>query len=317
MEATTEHPDFPDAPTTTEGYLALCTGTGKSQGHQQMYTKHLLQCYRVTEDQLKAIIREAVEFIASEQELLRGAQSNGNGPAWKTTKAALMRWLARDSSWNTDKLFGESNKTVPDVVKKEAMLRIAQDTREEIKINGGAYGIDPPIKLEYTNDDIFFGRSAAASPARSAASVAASQMRHLDVSDVKPAIPNIRSSNISFIEADGTPIKRVTMKKALHPNSFTDRSKMMTSMDVCYLQLRAATAAAANIDEADVLLSSNGDKISNQHELEAAVNDFANGIRQSNNFDVVVASAKPERGRKGMCSKVLYCCREYMLTSVL
>lgn len=80
MEATTEHPDFPDAPTTTEGYLALCTGTGKSQGHQQMYTKHLLQCYRVTEDQLKAIIREAVEFIASEQELYEAHRATVMAP---------------------------------------------------------------------------------------------------------------------------------------------------------------------------------------------------------------------------------------------
>ncbi|KAF1922363.1 uncharacterized protein M421DRAFT_10618 [Didymella exigua CBS 183.55] len=51
-------------------------------------------------------------------------------------------------------------------------------------------------------------------------------------------------------------------------------------MDVDYLQLRAATAAAAIINKADLLLSFNSDKISSQHELEAAINDFANRSTQ-------------------------------------
>ncbi|KAF1924978.1 uncharacterized protein M421DRAFT_8241 [Didymella exigua CBS 183.55] len=176
------------------------------------------------------------------------------------------------------------------------MLRIAQDAREEIKINGMAYSINLRANQEPTNDELFFSHSTATLPTRSAVSVAASQMRYLDVSNGMPSIPNIRLSNISFINANRTPIKRVTIKKALRPDAFSNRTKMMTSMDVDYLQLRAATAAAAIINEADLLLSFNSDKIGSQHELEAAINDFANSIRQSNNFEIVVTLANTEQG---------------------
>ena len=292
---------------TYEEYMQLCTG-----GHGLMYTGRMMSIYRVTQEQIANLVHEAAERIAGDEELLRGALTVNNSAEWKTARSVLFDWLERDSSWNTSSFFGVNNTTVPLQAKKESMARIVQDARNEVKHNGAAYDIDPRIKQEYAGDQHVYGRSAAPSPARSFTSVAASQFRHMRVSDPVPTIPTLRSGVLAIDMGDNKKLLNRTMKQVLHPADFAEYTKVLRPSHAVYDRLVDLVTPFTDIGKDDMLFEYNGNSFCNQHEFEAALNDYANGIRlPGQSFNINIQSANPTRGRRGMCSGSSYCWRQY------
>ncbi|KAL9023345.1 MAG: hypothetical protein Q9180_008272, partial [Flavoplaca navasiana] len=269
----------PNAPTDEASYLQHC-GKGKHQGRRPMPLAGILACYPVTPQQLQGIVDEAVEFLATDTVHLQNARTRGNIKGWLATRQALYQFLSTESSWATSALFSLDNTRVPDVARQEAMLRVASDARQGINAT--------PARPGATG--LHSSRANTVSPARSSASIAASQLGRLQVhvnpprqdqyTPSLPAIANLRGYNINFTTQSGL-CGRTTLRRACDLTVWANRTRTIRPTDIRF-DLLCTAAEAALPDFNKLQLRYNKFPVQNQHELEAAVNDFVNGLRLNN-----------------------------------
>jgi hypothetical protein len=196
-------------------------------------------------------------------------------------------------------------------VREEAILRVAQDARDEVTYNYAKHSLSKPTSTKQEpNDGIRFPpRATTTPPVRSSTSMAVGQVGHMRITapdTTYEQMTDLRGNNICFQGADGTVLGRVSMKTVFDLEAWQKRSQSITSTHVDFQRLSEAAARFQQVDSRTIKLWYGENTIRNQHEFEAAVNDFMNGVRINNHFNVDVTLEGQERGRLGTLLFHLY-----------
>ncbi|KAI8940006.1 hypothetical protein NX059_003728 [Plenodomus lindquistii] len=304
--------EWDDAPTTAAQYLSLCPGT---KGQHPMGVRSLQKCLRVKTREVSEIIEETVDFMRGDKDITAGALTDRNDNKWREAKILISEYLRRESSWAKDELLGWGNKVIPNEAIQAMILRITTDARMSLREENNLlvehtgsptkphFGQAPnpisPTKRGRSTltaspsryATISPARSFARSPARSIGSGVTSRIGRLEVGDHLPVLhkaPTLRSTNVRFLNGNDELAREVTFRSLCIDGAWEPRSKLITSQHISWDKFRAAAAESLNFDQSEVIAFHGDDKISNAHELEAAVNDHCNGIRTGDAFEVAV-----------------------------
>ncbi|KAI8930727.1 hypothetical protein NX059_012335 [Plenodomus lindquistii] len=118
-----------------------------------------------------------------------------------------------------------------------------------------------------------------------------SRIGRLEVDDHLPVLhkaPTLRSTNVRLTDGNDELIQEVTFRALCVDGAWEPRTSLITSQHISWDKFRAVAAKALNLEPSEVLAFHGNDKISNAHELEAAVNDHCNGLRRSDAFEVSI-----------------------------
>lgn len=259
----------------TESYLSFCAGKGKERGNCPMSTENIALCYNVQRSRVTGLVHEAAYWLASHPSRLHAAQSGCGSEPWISVQSSLISWLRDESSWSSNHLFGRNNVTVPDDCREEAVLRVVTDARASLSACL-SYHINLLFRKHPTKSLLDSG-----SPTPSQLGGAHSDIGTLH--NPRSSFATLRIVNIHFVDGQANVVKKLPLRKVCVEVSNIEGD--ISPSHAIYSKIEDALRETGR-DPAKILMRHNGENIRNQHELEAALNDFRNGLRKAESFDI-------------------------------
>jgi hypothetical protein len=117
--------------------------------------------------------------------------------------------------------------------------------------------------------------------------------------EVHPPISSLRQTNVRFVDASGTELGRITVRALCDTATWERRGEDITAGAVNFALVQNKAAELLCTGPRDVYLMHMSETISSALELEACLNDFQKGIRESGQVELVVHRHEDKRGRPG------------------
>jgi hypothetical protein len=116
---------------------------------------------------------------------------------------------------------------------------------------------------------------------------------------VHPPISSLRQTNVRFVDASGTELGRSTVRALCDAATWERRGEDITAGAVNFALVQDKAADLLCAGPRDIYLMHMSEKISSALELEACLNDFQKGIRETGQVELVVHRHEDKRGRPG------------------